>query len=114
MSEGIRSADTACRYGGDEFVVMLPDVEDINVAASIAEKLLRTLGTPYVIGEMEIRMTASIGTVVYPDDGASYVELLRKADISLYGAKNGSGKASIFIVSEYGSAEISSTYPLAQ
>ena len=100
LSEGIRSADTACRYGGDEFVVMLPDVEDTKIAASIAEKLLETLGTPYVIGGTEIRMTASIGTVVYPDDGGSYLELLRKADISLYSAKNASRKVSIFNVSE--------------
>lgn len=114
LSESIRSADTACRYGGDEFVVMLPDVEDTKVAASITEKLLRTLGTPYVIGEIEIRMTASIGTVVYPDDGGSCVELLRKADISLYSAKNASGKVSTIIVSEYGSSEISSAHPLAQ
>ena len=114
LSGGIRSADTACRYGGDEFVVMLPDVEDINVAASIAEKLLSALGTPYVIGEIEIQMTASIGTVVYPDDGGSYVELIRKADISLYSAKNARGKVSIFNVSEYGNGEISSAYPLAQ
>jgi diguanylate cyclase (GGDEF)-like protein len=114
LSEGIRSADTACRYGGDEFVVMLPDVEDTKVAASIEEKLLRILRTPYAIGELDIRMTASIGTVVYPDDGESYVELLRKADRSLYSAKNGSGKVSISNVSECGSAEISSTYPLAQ
>jgi diguanylate cyclase (GGDEF)-like protein len=114
LSEGIRSADTACRYGGDEFVVMLPDVEDTTVAARIAEKLLGTLGTPYVIGEIEIRMTASIGTVVYPDDGGTCVELLRKADISLYRAKNGRGKVSILNVSEYDGAQISSAYPLAQ
>ena len=114
LSEGIRSADTACRYGGDEFVVMLPDVEDTKVAARIAEKLLGTLGTPYVIGEIEIRMTASIGTVVYPDDGGTCVELLRKADISLYRAKNGRGKVSILNVSEYDGAQISSAYPLAQ
>jgi diguanylate cyclase (GGDEF)-like protein len=114
LSEGIRSADTACRYGGDEFVVMLPDVKDTTVAARIAEKLLRTLGAPYVIGELEIRMTASIGTVVYPDDGESCIELLRKADISLYRVKNGRGKASILNVSTYGGAQISSAYPLAQ
>jgi diguanylate cyclase (GGDEF)-like protein len=107
LSESIRDADTACRYGGDEFVVMLPDVEDTKTAANVAKKLLRTLGTPYVIGDMEIRMTVSIGNVVYPDDGESYVELFRKADIALYSSKNKKGKVSIFNASEYGGAEIS-------
>ena len=105
LSDGIRGADTACRYGGDEFVVMLPDVKDAKIAAKIAKKILETLGKPHVIGDIEIRMTASAGTVVYPDDGETYVELFCKADSALYSAKSTNEKASSGKVSRYGNIE---------
>ena len=108
LSGGIRDADTACRYGGDEFVVMLPDIEDATIAANVVKKLRGILGMRYVVGDFEIRMTASVGIVVYPDDGDSDVELFRKADIALYSAKNTNEKVSITNVSRYGSIEISS------
>jgi GGDEF domain-containing protein len=79
---GIRSADTACRYGGDEFVIMLPEVEDARIAGVMSEKLRRILSAPYVIDGCEIRMTASTGKVVYPYEGESPAELLDKADVA--------------------------------
>lgn len=105
LAGGIRGADTACRYGGDEFVVMLPELEDARMAAAVAEKLQGTLSAPYVIDGCEIRMTTSAGSVVYPNEGQSYAELMEKADVALYRAKTTSGKVSITTLPKYSTAE---------
>lgn len=74
---------------------MLPDVEDTKMATTVATKLRAALGVPYVIGDLEIRMSASTGSVVYPDDGESSVALFRAADSALYRAKTTNAKVSI-------------------
>jgi diguanylate cyclase len=66
---GIRGADTACRYGGDEFVIMLPEFDGGESAATVAESIRAQLAAPYAIGDDAISVTASIGTAIYPDDG---------------------------------------------
>lgn len=83
----VRAADTACRYGGDEFVVMLPEVDTPGTAAAVADKLRLAMGAPYRIDEFEIRVAVSIGSVVYPTDGHTYEQLMHKADEGLYRAK---------------------------
>ena len=91
----IRGADTVCRYGGDEFVIMLPEVEGPAMAASAAEKIRASLGEPDFADGYEIRMTASIGSALYPADGKSYEQLMKHADDAMYRAKAGSARASI-------------------
>ena len=105
LAGDIRGADTACRYGGDEFVVMLPELEDARMAATVAKKLQGSLRAPYLIDGFEIRMTASAGSVVYPDEGESYAELMDKADVALYSAKTTSGKVSITTLAKYSTGE---------
>jgi diguanylate cyclase len=86
----IRSADTACRYGGDEFVVMLPDIDKVQVwhqFASVASKLHEALIDPFPIGGCSVNVTASIGGAIYPDDASCDLELIRKADSAMYAAK---------------------------
>jgi diguanylate cyclase (GGDEF)-like protein len=84
---GIRVTDTAARYGGDEFVVILPET-DASGALRVAEKLRRDIGQLSLPenGQM-IRSTVSIGLVSYPDDGRTAPELLRRADAAMYEAK---------------------------
>jgi diguanylate cyclase (GGDEF)-like protein len=101
---GIRGADTACRYGGDEFVIMLPEVEHTRIAGVMSEKLRRMLSAPYVIDGCEIRMTASTGKVVYPYEGQSPAELMNKADMALYRAKTTREKVSITTSADRGDA----------
>jgi diguanylate cyclase len=92
LSANLRGADTACRYGGDEFVVMLPDIDKVHLwqqIASVAAKLRAELDEPFLIGQSTVRIAASIGVAIYPDDGHCDHELLRKADKEMYRAKEG-------------------------
>jgi diguanylate cyclase len=92
LSANLRGADTACRYGGDEFVVMLPDIDRVHVwqrIASVAAKLRGELDEPFQIGQSIVRIAASIGVAIYPDDGSCDHELIRKADREMYRAKEG-------------------------
>jgi diguanylate cyclase (GGDEF)-like protein len=91
----IRAADTACRYGGDEFVIMLPEVDHMGLANTVTAKVRARLSEPCIIDGYEICLAARVGTVVYPDDGETCEELIRQADSGLYGAKAGSSAASI-------------------
>jgi diguanylate cyclase (GGDEF)-like protein len=95
LVDSIRAADTACRYGGDEFVIMLPSVDQPTLAAAVAGKVRLRLAQPYIIDGFEIRMTGSIGVAYCPEDGRGYEELLKKADDALYRAKAASRTASI-------------------
>ena len=95
LSASIRVADTACRCGGDEFVIMLPEVDQPGLAAAVAAKVRTRLSEPCIIDGHEIRLTASVGTVTYPADGQTYEELIRQADAALYRAKAASRTASI-------------------
>jgi diguanylate cyclase (GGDEF)-like protein len=87
LQVNVRAADTACRYGGDEFVVMLPEIDGPGMAAAVADKLRTALDAPYTIDGFEVRVAVSIGSVVYPDDGHSYEQLMRRVDAALYRAK---------------------------
>jgi diguanylate cyclase (GGDEF)-like protein len=84
----IRDCDRAARYGGDEFVIILPQT-DKQQAVSMAEKLLELMRSTKFFSDdnQEIRLTASFGVATFPRDGGSRVELLRAADIAMYDAK---------------------------
>jgi diguanylate cyclase (GGDEF)-like protein len=79
-----RGADTACRYGGDEFVVMLPQVEDSRMADAVASKFKTAITAPIAVDNCEITLTASAGCVLYTDDGTTCAELIEVADQRLY------------------------------
>jgi diguanylate cyclase (GGDEF)-like protein/PAS domain S-box-containing protein len=83
----VRSSDTVSRQGGDEFVVLLADIMRIKDAVACAEKMLAALEAPYRIGEHELRLTASIGVAIFPDDAAEADALLKCADTAMYQAK---------------------------
>lgn len=84
----IRASDTLSRQGGDEFVVLLPELNDDAVPAEIAQKILFAIKDPISIANHELFITASIGIAVYPDDGDSVDVLTRHADAAMYHAKN--------------------------
>jgi diguanylate cyclase len=87
LTKGIRGADTACRYGGDEFVIMLPEIDSPNIATALAAEVGRRLSEPYIVDGHTIRMAASVGVAIYPIDGQSFDDLMKQADIAMYRAK---------------------------
>jgi diguanylate cyclase (GGDEF)-like protein/PAS domain S-box-containing protein len=87
LTATLRRSDTVCRYGGDEFVVVLTELEDAADAALVADKLRTTLAGPYATGMGFTTMTASIGESLYPDHGADAETLITHADEEMYAAK---------------------------
>jgi diguanylate cyclase (GGDEF)-like protein/PAS domain S-box-containing protein len=83
----IRLGDTVARVGGDEFTLLFPDIAHAEDAARMADKILQTLATPFVLDDQELYVTASIGFALYPTDGEDPDTLLRNADSAMYRAK---------------------------
>jgi diguanylate cyclase (GGDEF)-like protein len=89
LISSIRGGDTACRYGGDEFVILLAEVEDAESALAVARKLHAHLTKqPYFVDEHSFAITASIGIAVHPCDGSSHEDLISRADTAMYLAKS--------------------------
>jgi diguanylate cyclase (GGDEF)-like protein/PAS domain S-box-containing protein len=84
----VRSSDTVSRHGGDEFVVVLSELEHAEDAAVGAQKIIAALAQPHKLAGHELHVTVSIGISVYPDDGEDAQALLKSADMALYHAKD--------------------------
>lgn len=87
LSSLIRKADTVARIGGDEFVASIGDVREREDLANLCQSLSRLLGEPYSFGGVTLRITASIGAAMFPEDAASGEDLTRHADLAMYRAK---------------------------
>lgn len=88
----LRETDTVARFGGDEFVILLSEVEQVENVQWVARNILRELSAPLVIGDRQLSVTASLGISLYPIDGDDCVSLIRNADVAMYQAKkSGSG-----------------------
>lgn len=83
----VRGSDVVARFGGDEFVVLLPEVSGRAQAAFVAKMLLSTAMRPVEIHQQECRVTASIGVCLHPESGQDDQEVLRHADLAMYVAK---------------------------
>jgi len=83
----LRVVDTICRIGGDEFVVVLPEIKRSADAANVAQKILETVAVPVTIEDRELQITPSVGISVFPDDGRDAESLIRNADAAMYHAK---------------------------
>jgi diguanylate cyclase (GGDEF)-like protein len=85
----IRHSDTVSRQGGDEFVVLLSEVESSQDAARVSEKLITAMAEPHIIAGHRLSVTLSIGISLFPDDGGDADAVLTNADTALYHAKRG-------------------------
>ncbi len=87
LRTSVRDSDTVARIGGDEFVVMLPNVRDQDDALRIAHKIRFTMERPFVIDRRHLTLSATIGIAIYPEHGIDGMELMQNADIAMYRAK---------------------------
>ncbi|MHC5830470.1 MAG: diguanylate cyclase domain-containing protein, partial [Nostoc sp.] len=87
LSNSLRASDTVCRLGGDEFTVILRTIPNVQVAAKVAEKILSSINKPIVLDGDTIRVSASIGISVYPDNSQDSETLVKQADAAMYRAK---------------------------
>lgn len=83
----VRVTDTVCRQGGDEFVVLLTEIEHSGDAAQVAEKMIAAFAEPQLIHDQPIEVTLSIGISLYPNDGGDVDALFQRADGAMYRAK---------------------------
>jgi diguanylate cyclase (GGDEF)-like protein len=96
LASSIRAGDTASRHGGDEFLVLLPEISQPSDAVLIAEKLIATLVALGQSGDASPRFSASIGISLYPDDGEDAQTLIAHADAAMYVAKrHGHGSVAV-------------------
>jgi two-component system cell cycle response regulator len=89
LTEALREIDVVARYGGDEFLIILPSTH-FSGALTVADRTWRSVGErPFLVGDRELKVTCSIGVALYPSrDVGSKDELLRAADAALYQAKD--------------------------
>ena len=90
LTEAVRAGDTVCRQGGDEFVVILNAVADVQEVAHIVERrLIPLVLQTHEVGEVALHISCSVGIAIYPDDAADMESLMRHADAAMYTAKAG-------------------------
>lgn len=88
LSSLVREMDTVSRHGGDEFVILLAEVDHADDAEVVAEKVMAALASVSVIDQHPVQLTASIGISVYPEDGVDAKTLIDRADAAMYRAKS--------------------------
>jgi predicted signal transduction protein with EAL and GGDEF domain len=87
LRRGVREVDTVARVGGDEFVILMPDIRQTENLSTIAQKLLASVSRPVDVKGRTLEVTTSIGIACYPEDGEDSEILLRNADTAMYRAK---------------------------
>lgn len=93
----IRDEDTACRMSADEFIIILTDIEKSSNVTKIIARLTTTLSMPFILGDNELRLTASIGVSLYPHNGHTPEVLVKHAELAMYhGKENGRNNYQFF------------------
>ena len=83
----LRNSDMIARLGGDEFIALLPEISGPKEAGVVAEKLLKALSHPTMLGSSEVKVTVSLGITMAPQDGEDWPVLMKNADLAMYRAK---------------------------
>ena len=100
LKQDIRDSDVLSRIGGDEFVLVLPDIKEKQDAVRAAVRILDALKAPFFIEEYTLQVEASIGVTIFPEDAGDETALHKNADIAMYTAKNQGGRQYFFFDSQ--------------
>jgi diguanylate cyclase (GGDEF)-like protein len=87
MNKALREGDTLARIGGDEFIAVMTDLEKIEDSKPVLKRLLKAAADPVTVGDTVMKVSASVGVTLYPQDGVDADELMRHADQAMYVAK---------------------------
>ncbi|MDD4861344.1 MAG: GGDEF domain-containing protein, partial [Smithellaceae bacterium] len=91
LGEAVREQDTVARIGGDEFVIILPEVASLADVKMIGQRFIHGFQKPIPIGEQALKVSFSIGAALYPDDAGDIEALMRCADEGMYLVKGQGG-----------------------
>ena len=87
LSNILRMEDTVARIGGDEFMLLLPEINRDEDVIVVAERILEAFQQPFKVDGYELHVTTSVGYAIYPDDGEDVDTLIKNSDIAMYSAK---------------------------
>jgi diguanylate cyclase (GGDEF)-like protein len=87
LEHSVRPGDVVARLGGDEFAVLLPSVKEAGAAREVASRLRAALAEPVRLEAMTFQVEASVGIAIYPDDASAFEQLMQRADVAMYMAK---------------------------
>ena len=96
LKECMRACDTIARISGDEFLVLIKDIDNVDESLLIIDSIIKVFGNAFNVKNSSINMTSSIGASVFPRDGEQAEELIRSADIAMYKAKDMGGNCHEF------------------
>ena len=96
IEAALRDSDYVARLGGDDFLIVVPQVSDQETAERVGKKLVDAVGVPYMLTGNEVRVTASIGISLFPQDARDREALMKCADLALYEAKRAGRNRSCF------------------
>jgi EAL domain-containing protein (putative c-di-GMP-specific phosphodiesterase class I) len=101
LNEHFRDVDILSRFGGDEFVVIIDEVDDLGSLTTVSEKLMSLFVEPFVVGERSLYISSSIGISIYPDDATDADEMIKNADTAMYRGKERGGNNFTFYRQEF-------------
>lgn len=87
LTHCVRGEDTVSRIGGDEFTVILPNIDSAASAEPVVQKILQTFSQPFLLSDLEAVVSASIGITIFPDGGSDPETLMKNADVAMYRSK---------------------------
>ena len=103
----VRESDTVARIGGDEFNVLMPDLSQTDDVGVVVHKIMGVFEAPFRLEGVEVKATTSVGVSMYPEDGDSTEDLLKKADAAMYAAKQYEGSSYQFYNDEINARTVS-------